>query len=146
MARLYLKRTLGGFQPADEASTELLRKFKVGEVYRADVVKPRSYRHHKLCFALLTLTYQNTDRWPSFEAFRKAVAIEAGHTEEVMLSTGEIVSIPASLSYDNLDELEFTKVFGAMMTVCCRIIGVTAPELEAELSKYADQHYGEAPA
>lgn len=34
MARLYLRRTLVGFAPADEAS--------------ADIAKPRSYQHHKL--------------------------------------------------------------------------------------------------
>jgi hypothetical protein len=146
MARLFLKRTLSGFSPADEASLELARKYKLGEVYRADISKPRSYRHHKLAFALLTLAYQNTERWPSFESFRKAVAFAAGHTEEIMLPDGEVVRIPASLAYDSLDEIEFTKVFGAMMTVCCEILGVTAPEIEAELSKYADSHYGEAAA
>lgn len=125
---------------------ELARSYKLGDTYRADVVKPRSYRHHKLAFALLSLAYQNQERWPSFESFRKAVAFEAGHTEDIMLSTGEVVKIPASLAYDSLDEISFTKVFGAMMTVCCNILGVTAPEIEAELSKYADSHYGEAPA
>lgn len=60
MAKLYLKRTLTGFAPADEASQEIARKYKVGEVYRADVVKPRSYQHHKLCFALLGLTFEKS--------------------------------------------------------------------------------------
>ena len=146
MARLFLKRTLAGFVPADEPSMEIARKYKLGETYRADIVKPRSYRHHKLAFALLSLAYQNQERWPSFESFRKAVAMAAGHTEEIMLPDGEMVRAPASLNYDSLDEIEFTKVFGAMMTVCCDILGVTAPEIEAELSKYADNHYGEAAA
>ena len=146
MSRLYLRKTLTGFAAADEPSMELSRKYKLGEVYRADVVKPRSYQHHKLAFALLTLAYQNQERWPSFESFRKAVAMAAGHTEEIMLPDGEVVRAPASLNYDTLDEVEFTKVFGAMMTVCCEILGVTAPEIEAELSRYADSNYGEAPA
>ena len=77
MARLYLKKTLRGFEPADEPSLEAWKKFKQGEVYRADVVKPRSYQHHKLCFALLNLTYVNQERWSNFESFRKAVAIAA---------------------------------------------------------------------
>jgi len=62
MARLHLKRVLTGFVPADEPSLTLLRKYKVGEVYRADVVKPRSYQHHKLIMALLNLTYENLPR------------------------------------------------------------------------------------
>ena len=144
MAKLYLRKTLRGFEPADDPSKEAWRRFKQGEVYRADVVKPRSYQHHKLCFALLNLTYANQDRWNSFEAFRKAVAIAAGHTEELVTVHGEIIRLPKSLSYDSLDEVEFTQVFGAMMTVCAEILGLTCPELEPEVSKYADEHYGAA--
>lgn len=144
MARLYLKKTLRGFEPADEPSMELWKKYKQGEVYRGDIVKPRSYQHHKLCFALLNLTYANQDRWSSFENFRKAVAIAAGHTEELLTVHGEIIRLPKSLSYDALDEVEFTQVFGAMMTVCAEILGMEAPDLEPEVSRYADEHYGRA--
>jgi hypothetical protein len=142
MARLYLKKTLRGFEPADEPTLEAWKKYKTGEIYRGDVVKPRSYKHHKLCFALLNLTYLNQEQWKDFESFRKAVAIAAGHTEELVTVDGEIVYLPKSLSYDALDEIEFTAVFGAMMTVCCRILGVGSSELEAEVSRYADENYG----
>lgn len=144
MARIYLKRTLRGFEPADEPSKELCSKYKQGEVYRADVVKPRSYQHHKLCFALLTLTYQNQERYTDFESFRKAVAMASGHTEELMTVHGEIIRLPKSISYDALDEVEFTQVFGAMMNVCAEILGLTAPELEPEVSRYCNEHYGRA--
>jgi hypothetical protein len=142
MARLYLKKTLTGFAPADEESRLLGRKFKRDEIYRADVVKPRSYQHHKLCMALLNLTYQNQERYTNFEIFRKAVALAAGHCEVIPTIDGELLTIPGSLSYDALDEVEFTQVMAAMMTVCCGILGMNAPELEAEVSKYADDNYG----
>lgn len=142
MARLYLRKTLTGFIPADEESRSLGQKFKRDQVYRAEVVKPRSYRHHKLCFALLNLTFSNQDQYDNFENFRKAVAMASGHCEEFHTLDGEVLKVPKSLSYDALDEIEFTAVFGAMMTVCCKILGVTAPMLEAEVSKYADQNYG----
>lgn len=144
MARLHLRKTLTGFIPADEASRETWAKYKLGEVYRADVVKPRSYQHHKLCMALLQLTFNNQDRYSNFEMFRKAVAIEAGHVNKIITLNGEVTFEAGSLSYDALDEIEFTKVFGAMMSVCCGILGVEAPELEAELSRYADENYGRA--
>lgn len=144
MARLYLKRTLRGFEAADEPSQESMRKYKIGEIYRGDIVKPRSYQHHKLCMALLNLTYANQERYTNFEHFRKAVAIEAGHVEELIRLDGEVLLMPGSLSYDALDEIEFTRVFGAMMTVCAGILRMSQPELEAEVSKYADEHYGQA--
>lgn len=144
MARLYLKRTLSGFTPADEPSADIARKFKAGEIYRADIVKPRSYQHHKLCMALLTLTYQNQERYTSFEMFRKAVALEAGHVNEIIKLDGEVVLEPGSLSYDALDEVEFTRVMASMMTICAQILDVTEPELAGEVSRYADEHYGRA--
>lgn len=145
MARLYLKKTLTGFVPADEPSAELWKKFKQGEVYRADVVKPRSYQHHKLCFALLHLTYANQERYDNFEQFRKAIAIAAGHTDELVTLDGEIIRLPRSINYDTLDEIEFTQVFGAMMTVCASVLhDIGISELEAEVSRYCDEHYGRA--
>jgi hypothetical protein len=145
MARLYLKKTLSGFEPADEPSKEIWAAYKRGEVYRGDVVKPRSYHHHKLCMALLNLTYENQERYDNFETFRKAVAFAAGHTTEFTSLDGEIIREPGSLSYDALDEIEFTKVFGAMMTVCAHILrDIGLDELEAEVSKYCDSNYGRA--
>jgi len=143
MARMYLRKTLSGFVPADEPSLEVARKFKLNEVYRADVVKPRSYRHHKLIMALLNLTYANQDLYTDFEMFRKAVAVAAGHVDELVTVDGEVIRLPRSINYDTLDEIEFTKVAGAMMTVCCRLLkGIGADELEAEVSRYADENYG----
>lgn len=145
MARIFLKKTLSGFLPADEPSAEACKKYKIGEIYRADIVKPRSYQHHKLIMALLNLTYENQERYTSFEVFRKAVAFAAGHIVEYPSLDGEVIREADSLSYDRLDEVDFTRVAGAMMTVCAEILGgMGIPELEAEVSRYADEHYGMA--
>ena len=144
MARLYLKRTLSGFAAADEPSVDIARKFKVGEIYRADIVKPRSYAHHKLAFALLNLTFSNQERYGNFDDFRKAVAMAAGHSREYVGIDGEIWREAGSLSYDALDEVEFTRVMASMMTICAQILDVTEPELAGEVSRYADEHYGRA--
>jgi hypothetical protein len=145
MATLFLKKTLGGFIPADEPSMEIARKYKVGEIYRADVVKPRNYRHHCLIMSLLTLTYENQERFDNFTNFRKAVAYAAGHIVEYPSLDGEIIREADSLSYERLDELAFTKVSSAMMTVCAHILGdLGIEELEAEVSRYCDEKYGAA--
>lgn len=150
MARIYLKRTLTGLAAADEPSASLLRKYKVGDVYRCDIVKPRSYRHHKLCMALLNLTFENlplkyAQSYPTFDMFRKAVALESGHSDAFVTLQGEIREVPKSLSYDAIpDDVEFGKIMSAMMTICAGILQISAPELEAEVAKYADEHYGAA--
>lgn len=150
MARIYLKRTLSGLVPADEPSMALLRKYKVGEVYRADIVKPRSYQHHKQIMALLTLTYENLPEkyaksYPEFDMFRYAVALEAGHAEAFVTLQGEITSVPKSISFSAVpDDVEFGRIAAKMMTVCANILQTPEPELAIEVGRYADAHFGAA--
>ena len=150
VARLYLKRTQTGFVPADEPSLETMKKYKVGDVFRADVVKPRSYQHHKLCMALLNLTFDNLPEryamcYPTFDTFRYAVAKEAGHCEAFVDLQGEITSIPKSISYDAIpDDVEFGRIMAAMMTICAGILHIEQPLLEQEVARYANEHYGRA--
>jgi hypothetical protein len=124
------------------------RKYKVDEVYRAKVTKPRNYKHHCLFMCLLEKTFENQERYPSRRLFRRAVAREAGHVEELITLDGEVLKIPLSYSYDEIpDEDDFTEAFGAAMTVCASILRVTAPFLEEEISRYANEQYGiECPA
>lgn len=150
MARIYLRKTLRGFEPADDAGVVLHHKYKLNEVYRADIVKPRSYQHHKLCMALLTMTYNNLPEkyakcFASFDQFRYAVAEESGHVEAYVTLQGEVKTKPASISYDAIpDDVEFGRVMAAMMTVCAKILDMAESRLAGEVSRYADEHYGSA--
>jgi len=150
MARIYLRRTLSGLVAADEPSNLLLRKYKVGGIYRADIVKPRNYNHHKLCMALLQMTFEHlpekyAQSIPTFKKFRQAIALEAGHSEAFVTLDGQFLTVPKSLSYDAIpDDVEFGEVMAGMMTICARILEVSEPDLEAEVAKYANEHYGRA--
>lgn len=142
MADLFLKVTLRGFEPNDEQAEAYRRALKIGTVVRATVKIPRYGPHHRMVFALLQLTYSNLPEqyaamWPSFEHFRKAVAVEAGHFEELIARDGEIYRIPGSLSYDTLDELQFDRVSKAMLRICAEILQVEEPQLAQEVERAA---------
>lgn len=143
MADITVTRTLNGFEPADEPSKDAWRKFRLGESYRAKVTKPRNYKHHCLFLVLLETTFQNQEKYANDQDFRRAIAYAAGHVREFMTTEGEICRYPLSYSYDELpDEDDFTKAFGAAMTVCASILKVTCPALEEEISRYTDENYG----
>lgn len=150
MARLYLRKTLSGFVPADEPSLQLWKQYKLNETYRSDIVKPRNYQHHKQIMALLTMTYENLPEkyaksYPEFDMFRYAVALEAGHAEAFVTLRGEITSVPKSISYAAVpDDVEFGRIAAKMMTVCANILQVSEPELAIEVGRYADAHFGAA--
>jgi hypothetical protein len=135
---IFLTRTLNGLLPADEEAKQACKRWKLGETLKCSVRKPRDYTNHKRYFALLNLTFENQDKYTSFEHFRKAVQIAAGHVDELITLEGELVFIPKSIAYDALDEMEFSKVMGETMTVCARILGdLELHELEREVARYA---------
>lgn len=146
MATVFLKRTLAGFAPADEASQEQVKRFKLGNICRAEVVRPRNYRHHCLFMSLLAITFDNQERFTDPQSFRRAIAFEAGHVREFTTLEGELLRVPLSYSYDELpDETDFTEKFGAAMEVCAKILHNTdRDELAREVERYADEHYGRA--
>lgn len=143
MSEIFQRRTMTGWAPANAESEAAWRKQKLGEVYRAKVTKPRNYKHHCLFMVLLELTFDNQDRYTDDREFRRAVAEAAGWVYEYTNLDGEIKRVPRSYSYDECpDEDEFTNEFGRAMSVCCAILSVTAPELEAEVSRHAGENYG----
>jgi hypothetical protein len=146
VARIYLRKTLTGFEPADDPSRLTHRKYQLGKIYRADVVRPRSYRHHCLGMALLQLTYDNQDRYTDFETFRKAIARAAGHVVSYSDIDGNMCHDAASLSYDAIpDDVEFGNVLTSMLQVCAHLLhDISIPELEQEVLRYVDSHYGRA--
>jgi hypothetical protein len=146
MATLFIRKTARGFDIADDESRDLWAKYKTGEIYRADVVRPRSYQHHKFSMALLRQTWLNLPErleWPTFDAFRLSIADAAGQVIEYTALDGTVKTMPRSLSYDSIpDDVEFGKVAAAMLSVCARLLDLEDSELAAEVSKYADSSYG----
>lgn len=135
---IFLTRTLAGLVPSDEEAKQAVKRWKLGETLKCSVRKPRCYKNHKHYFALLNLTFENQERYTSFEHFRKAVQIAAGHVDELITLDGEVTLLPKSIAYDALDEMEFSKVFGETMKVCSKILGdLDLDELRIEVERYA---------
>ncbi len=135
---IFLMRTVGGLVAGDEEAKTALRRWRIGETLRCAVKKPRCYDNHKRYFALVKLTFDNQEKYASFEHFRKAVQLEAGHVDWIPSIKGQLVPVPRSIDYSTLDELEFNKVFMETMAVCSKVLGdIGLHELEAEVAGYS---------
>ena len=145
MAKCFAKKTLTGWNPADDNAVKIHRRQKLGAVVRMDIVQPRDYRAHCHFMALLELTFQNQSTYTDDWAFRTAVALAAGHVRQYVSLDGELMLLPLRYSYDDIpDENDFVVEFGKAMAVCADILKISAPELEAEVAIYAREHYGMA--
>ena len=95
--------------------------------------------------ALLQLTFNNQDRYTDFETFRKVLARAAGHVVEYTDLNGAVCQEAASLSYEAIpDDVEFGKVMTSMLAICAHILhDIGVDELEQEVMRYVDAHYGQ---
>ena len=138
MGELYLRRTLTGFAADDEASADAMRGYKVGDVYRANVVKPRNIKNHRRYWALINLVYQNTDAYKSADQLHQHLKILAGHCSPVVSkATGETWWIPESISFGSMDEIQFQDFWRRVILVVQEHIlpGVDVDAVQYEIEK-----------
>jgi hypothetical protein len=114
MAEIYLvKLPNGTLKPDTEDDEEALKRFKVGEVVKAEVKKPRNYQNHKRFFALLQVVASYHEIYNNVEKAKLAVTVASGHCDfiENPLIPGELIAQPRSISYSRMDEIQFAKFF-----------------------------------
>jgi len=133
MAELTLTRTLNGLAPADDYARETLRHWKVGTTLRAQVTKMRNAQHHRKFFALLNLVWAACDHYPTVDALLTDLKFRLGHTDDVLLiSTGELVRVPRSISFGAMDQIEFEAFYERALRELCEMAGgIEADSLRA---------------
>jgi len=127
MTEIYVQKINGALYPAGAGDRELIDRYPVGSFLRADVVRPRNYKFHKMFFAMLSVGF---DAWEppeqefrglpvqkNFERFRKDVVIAAGFYSVVANLKGEVRAEAESISFASMDEDEFSRVYNAVANV-----------------------------
>ncbi len=102
-----------------EGETELT-KIKQGETLRAVLTKPRNSKHHRKFFAMLNLVFQNQDRYDEIEDLRTEVKLRCGLYSEHVTLKGTLVYIPSSMSFDEMDQLEFDELYQKAINCCLK--------------------------
>jgi hypothetical protein len=133
MAIIYLRRTVSGLAVADG---DLLEGWKLGDVLRADIVKPRNGGLHRKAFALVKLIYPHTD-YGSLKALRDAMTVGAGYVDIVVNPmTGEAGWTPRSWEFTNMDNIEFEALFNRLVDVAMKLLGKSTREDRDELERH----------
>ena len=128
MTDIVLMKTANVLVPHDEAAAEFIQKMKVGALMHADFKKVRNYKFHKKYFALVSfafdqweprggLTYQGQAVAKNKERFRKDIAILAGFFESTVNLKGEVRLEAKSISFSQMDEIEFEALYSATIDV-----------------------------
>lgn len=138
MAKLLLRKTLTGWAPGDEMSVETAKRFKVGETYRAEIVKPRSHKTLARYWVLCQMILDNTEMFRSKEQVSDYLKIRTGHSTSIVAKkTGEIFHVANSIDFDTLDEAQFADLWSRVCDVVTEDIlpGITESEINYEVQK-----------
>jgi len=109
MTDVWLIKTPNGFEYSGEEDAELCKRIKVGDVVKGDITKPRHGKHHRKGMKILRYVFDNQDKYDTFPNFLKEVKIATGHVDTHITSDGQIIYILKSISFEQMDELEFTQ-------------------------------------
>lgn len=118
--KLLLRVTKGGFLPADGYTQSRLRArgFRVGDEVLATLQKPRNPKFHRLVHKFGMLLAENIEAFRNLDGHTvlKRLQVESGVgcDEMAVIYPGIgpcMYRMPRSLSYEQMDDSEFTTVF-----------------------------------
>jgi hypothetical protein len=137
-----------GWANASEDAEALHQKTKLGQTIHADFKLTRHPLFHRKFFALLKLAF---DSWEpgkisnkygvpekNFKRFRNDLVILAGYYKVVIRLDGSTMIEPESISFANMDQDKFEKLYSAMIdTILKRIpkLGRTRKEIDDLVAK-----------
>lgn len=128
MTDIVLTKAAGGvLVPVDQQAAEYIAKLKLGGGVTASVKQKRNVKFHRKFFKLLDLAF---DAWEpaekiykgqvvakNREQFRNDITILAGFYETTINLKGEVRLVAKSISFANMEQEEFDKVYNRVVDV-----------------------------
>lgn len=136
--KIAVVKTINGFlRPAYDSDFEVFKKMPVNEIFEIDYTKGRNLGFHKKFFALLKLAFENQSDYRLMEDLRRDLIITSGYyDEQVNKITGECYKTAKSISFANMDELEFNELYSAIKTVISKWLGINNEDIENNIQQY----------
>jgi hypothetical protein len=129
------RKQLGSLRPVNDAGEQCLSGIANGDLVMVEVKRPRNIQHHRLYWALVTLVWQNQERYPTAEDLHEAIKISVGLRTTIQLPNGEVGYIPGSIAFHKMDQTEFSAFYDRVCDVVAKYFlpGVTSEELKREV-------------
>lgn len=110
--------------PSSEKDHDEFSKLRIGNEYKIDARKARNPDHHKKGFALINLIFDSQEKYQTMEQLLTELKLKVGwYTEHVRLS-GELVLIPKSISFADMDQTQFETFYDRLIDVAIRDYGL----------------------
>ena len=151
-----IKLSTGLFYPLNEEEADKLKRFGVGCTARFNITQMRNYQFHRKYFALLGIAF---DLWsermprgqhynfrgvdmeitPDKDRFRRDVAILCGFCTATYSANGDIKLEAKSISFANMEQEDFEKLFSKTIDVILQKIIPHANLTEKSLREWCER-------
>lgn len=113
-----------------EMDREMIREFPAGQRIRLDLRTGRVPDRLRFYWAFLREVVKATGCAPTGKALHQMVKLRTGFTDDVMLG-GYIVKVPASVSFENMDEPTFAVFLREALAFIASEFGITPEDVQA---------------
>ena len=120
----------GTFNPITRYDAESIELYKQGQIFNVVAVSERSNPHHKLYWSILKAVVDTTAMWPTPQKLHNEIKFLTGYYSSVINGkSGQIFYVVDSISFESMDQQEFSTFFDAAMEVLANRLGVDPMEL-----------------
>lgn len=142
--KIMVKRKDSTLIPVDPLSEKEIFKLK-DKTYSCTIKESRNPKHHNLVFGLAKFTVDNCHEesvWSGKDPYSiiKAIQLEVGSVEYIQKFDGEIIAIPKSIAFENMDEDEFSHISDALFFYCAKILDIDQKELMINYQNFLGGH------
>ena len=131
-----VKKLNNTFAIAYNSDYELAKKLKVGVEYQCDIKRPRNYNFHKKYFALITMLYDNQERYINIDHLRKDLTIEAGFYTVRKNLKGVEVYEANSISFSKMKQNDFDDLYSKTLDVIVKYFNFDKEEIINNVEQY----------
>lgn len=137
MSKLLVKKTNSGLKPMYDSDYEIYSKIALGEEFEIEYKKARNLKFHKKFFALIKLAFENQEQYRLLDELREDLIIQSGYYyEHVNFITGEIKTRSKSISFANMDEIEFSNLYESVKNVISQWLGIENETIDEEINQF----------
>ena len=133
MKLLFIKSQGGVLIPADAECIENMQKVKNNETIMIEYKPKRNIFFHRKAFALLNLVLANQDHYKTVENILEVVKFRAGYFETIIAHTGKKHYKTKSISFSEMDNLEFEDFYSKIIDVAFELTGLLKNDIEKEI-------------
>ena len=133
MADILLIKTLNGLKASDDESEEALKRFKIGDIIKAKISKPRNIKFHRKYFKLLSIVFDNQERYKTSEQLLVAIKLKLQMYDIITTIDGKLAPVLHSISFSKMDEIKFSELYNNTLTILADFLQCDLKELDSQV-------------